>query len=107
VSAAPEGRVRVLIYYRAPADDPEVIAKSYHAVSQVLAQTPGLLGNELLREVTDQAGFAVLSEWESLGAFQQWETGTTHRGNTSPMRPYQDRENHTKHYGIYEVVATY
>jgi heme-degrading monooxygenase HmoA len=107
VSGGTEGRARVLIFYRAPSDDPEVIEKSYHAVSQVLAETPGLVSNELLRGVTDQADYVVLSEWESLGAFQQWETGPAHRGNTSPMRPYQDRENHTKHYGIYEVVASY
>lgn len=107
MSAVPAGRVRVLIFYRAPSDDPEVIEKAYHAVSQVLDQTPGLLNNELLREVTDQAGYVVLSEWESLAAFQEWETGASHRGNTSPMRPYQDRENHIKHYGIYEVVASY
>jgi heme-degrading monooxygenase HmoA len=107
MSAGPAGRARVLIFYRAPSDDPEVVEKSYHAVSQVLDATPGLLSNELLREVTDQAGYVVLSEWESLAAFQEWETGTSHRGNTSPMRSYQDRENHTKHYGIYEVVASY
>jgi heme-degrading monooxygenase HmoA len=107
MSAMAPGRARVLIFYRAPSDDPEVIEKAYHGVSQVLAKTPGLLNNELLREVTDQAGYVVLSEWESLAAFQEWETGTSHRGNTSPMRPYQDRENHTRHYGIYEVVASY
>jgi heme-degrading monooxygenase HmoA len=101
------GRARVLIFYRAPSDDPDVIQKSYHATSQALAATPGLLRNELLCDVTDGIGYAVLSEWESLAAFQQWETGPTHRGNTSPMRPYQDRENHKKHYGIYEVVAAY
>jgi heme oxygenase (mycobilin-producing) len=101
------GRVRVLIFYRAPDGDSEVIEKSYHAVSQTLAETPGLLRNELLRDLGDSAGFAVLSEWESAAAFTQWEAGPTHRGNTSPMRSYQDRENHTKHYGVYEVVAVY
>jgi heme oxygenase (mycobilin-producing) len=101
------GRARVLIFYRAPSDDPEVIQKSYRETSQALVGTPGLLHNELLCDVTDGAGYAVLSEWESLAAFQQWETGPTHRGDTSPMRPYQDRENHRKHYAIYEVVAVY
>jgi heme-degrading monooxygenase HmoA len=101
------GRVRVLIFYRAPDGNAEVIDKSYHAVSQVLADTPGLLRNELLRDLGDPAGYAVLSEWESTAAFQAWEAGPTHRGNTSPMRDYQDRENHTKHYGVYEVVAAY
>ena len=101
------GRARVLIFYRAPSDDPDVIEKSYHETSQALADTPGLLRNELLHDVADRAGYAVLSEWESLASFAKWEKGPTHRGNTSPMRPYQDRENHTKHYGIYKVVAAY
>jgi heme oxygenase (mycobilin-producing) len=99
--------VRVLIFYRAPDGDSEVIEKSYHAVSQALASTSGLLRNELLRDLRDEAGYVVLSEWESVTAFQEWEAGPTHRGNTSPMRSYQDRDNHTNHYGVYEVVAVY
>lgn len=100
-------RARVLIYYRAPSDDPDVIERGYHETSDALADTPGLLRNELLRDVTDPASFVVLSEWESLEAFKEWEVGPHHRGNTSPLRPYQDRENHTRHYGIYQVTASY
>jgi heme-degrading monooxygenase HmoA len=101
------GRARVLIFYRAPADDPGVIEKAYHEASQALENTPGLLRNELLSDVMDPAGFVVLSEWESLTAFQAWETGPAHKGNTSPLRPYQDRDNHTRHYGVYAVTAAY
>jgi heme oxygenase (mycobilin-producing) len=101
------GRARVLIFYRAPSGEPEVIEKAYHEASLALENTPGLLRNELLHDQLDPAAFAVLSEWESLAGFQEWETGPTHKGNTGPLRPYQDRENHVRHYGIYAVVAAY
>lgn len=101
------GRARVLIYYRAPSDDPDVIERSYRETSRALANTPGLLRNELLRDAAEPDSYVILSEWESLAAFRQWEEGPTHRGRTSPMRPYQDRGGRSKHYGIYEVTAVY
>lgn len=100
-------RARVLIYYRAPSDEPDVVEKHYHETSAVLTGTPGLLNNELLRDAAHPDRYIVLSEWESLAAFRNWETGPHHRGNTSPMRPYQDREPRSEHYGIYEVAASY
>lgn len=99
-------RARVLIYYRAPENDPDIIEKAYHGISAALAGTPGLLRNELLRDVAEPDSFIVLSEWESLDAFRAWEEGPQHRGNTSPLREYQDRSR-GKHYGIYEVTAAY
>jgi heme oxygenase (mycobilin-producing) len=101
------GTARVIIYYRAPSGDAEVIEKAYHAISAELAATDGLLRNELLRDRDEPDSFLVLSEWRSLADFQTWETGPAHRGTTSPLREYQDRDRGHRHYGVYDVVAVY
>ncbi|MEJ3750554.1 antibiotic biosynthesis monooxygenase [Actinomycetes bacterium KLBMP 9797] len=100
------GRARVLIWHRAPADDPDAVEKAYDQISRHLAGTPGLLGNELLRATDDGGRLLVMSEWESLAAFQTWEQGTRHKQTTSPLRSYQDRER-TPFFEIYEVVAAF
>lgn len=105
-----EGRVHVLLYARPPESRPPetgaaAVADAYHRISRSLAGTPGLLGNRLMREVGG-AGFVVMSEWESMAAFQAWERGPTHRETTSPLRPYQD-SSRGRAFGIYEVVAAY
>lgn len=98
------GRTRVMIWHRAPADDPEAIEKAYDQISRNLAGTPGLLGNELLRAADDPSRLLVMSEWESLAAFKTWEQGVAHKGTTSPLRQYQDRERE-RFFEIYEVAA--
>lgn len=103
-TAAP--RARVLLFCRAPDGDPEAVAAAYHEISRALAGTEGLLGNELLRDVMSEGGFVVLSEWRSLAAFREWESGAAHRGTTSPLRPYQDASRGTP-FGLYEVAAAY
>jgi heme-degrading monooxygenase HmoA len=100
------GPAHVLIYAVAPEDSPGAVAQAYHSVSQTLAGTPGLLGNQLLREVDGDGSFVVLSSWASLAAFKEWESGTGHRGATAPLRPYQDQRR-GKPFGVYEVVAAY
>ncbi|SCF79699.1 antibiotic biosynthesis monooxygenase [Streptomyces sp. Ncost-T10-10d] len=98
--------VRVLLYLRAVEADVPAVEDAYHRISKDLAGTPGLLGNELLREVTDPEAFAVLSEWESLTAFQDWESGSAHRGTTSPLRQFQDGERQ-RPFALFEVSAAY
>ncbi|AWK08777.1 antibiotic biosynthesis monooxygenase [Streptomyces spongiicola] len=105
MSGAP-GRVRVLLYLRASQQDVPAVEEAYHRISRDLAGTPGLLGNELLREVTDRGAYAVLSEWESMAAFRGWEAGSAHRGTTSPLRPYQDSERRSP-FALFEVGAEY
>lgn len=103
------GRVRVLLYLRAEPDgdgDSSGVTDAYHRISKDLAGTPGLVGNELLRELSDPGAFAVLSEWESVSAFQTWESGSAHRGTTSPLRPYQDRRRPSP-FALYRVDAAY
>ncbi|GII95055.1 antibiotic biosynthesis monooxygenase family protein [Sinosporangium siamense] len=101
------GTARVLIYYRAPGGDSEVIEKAYHEISAEMAGTAGLLRNELIRDADEPDSFLVLSEWQDLDAFRLWERGPQHRGTTSPLRQYQDRDRGRRHYGIYQVVAAY
>ncbi len=98
---------RVLIWYRAPEDDPGAVLRSFHEVSPQLQGTAGLVRSELLRNPLDPASYLVASEWESLDAFRTWESGPDHRGRTSPMRPYQDREPRTAHWAVYTLVAQY
>ncbi len=101
------GRARVIVWHKAPAGGPAELERAYHAISEQLAGTPGMLGNELLRSVQRPDRFAVLSEWETLAAFQAWEQGPDHRSYTSPLRQYQDRERVDGHYEIYEVTAAH
>lgn len=99
-------KVRVVLYLKTPEEGPGKVHEAYHQISEQLAGTPGLLGNELLHSVLNGEEFAVLSDWEDMKAFQTWEQGPAHQSKTSPLRPYQDRERGA-HYGIYQVVASY
>jgi heme oxygenase (mycobilin-producing) len=106
-----QGQARVLLYALAPADAGGTdaggaVEEAYHAISQELTGTPGLIRNELLRSAADPREFVVLSHWESLAAFRTWESGAGHRAATSPLRPFQDRRRHPP-FGIYQVSAAY
>ena len=96
--------VRVLVYHAT--DDPAAIHQAYHRVSTVLAEVPGMLGNELMRSVPDPHGFVVVSRWADMDAFRRWEQGPAHRDSTAPLRPYRDARLATP-YGIYQVEAAY
>jgi heme-degrading monooxygenase HmoA len=107
VAVEGQERVRVLIYAAAPESDPDGVEKAYHEISTALRGVPGLLGNELLREMgSDRARFVVMSEWESFGAFQRWEKGADHRNTTAPLRPYQDTSG-GRSFALYAVNARY
>ncbi|MEU8530271.1 MULTISPECIES: antibiotic biosynthesis monooxygenase family protein [Streptomyces] len=100
------GRVRILLHLRAAEGEVAAVEEAYHRISKDLAGTPGLLGNELLRQITDAGAYAVLSEWESMAAFRDWEAGAAHRGTTSPLRPFQDGERPSP-FALFEVTAAY
>ncbi|MEV4702088.1 antibiotic biosynthesis monooxygenase [Actinoplanes sp. NPDC049316] len=104
--AAGPQRARVMLYCRAGGADRDRVVEAYHEISRSLAGTPGMLGNELLRDVLDPESFVVLSEWESLEAFRSWESGSQHRGTTSPLRPFQDHSR-GRPFGLYGVDAAY
>ncbi|HEY8340030.1 MAG TPA: antibiotic biosynthesis monooxygenase [Egibacteraceae bacterium] len=84
-------RVRVLLWHRVPSPEEGAgLEAAYHAVSQALAPTPGLLGSELLVSLGDPERVLVMSEWASLEAFRAWEQGREHRDTTAPLRPWRD-----------------
>lgn len=97
-------RVRVLLFLRAPGA--EQVAVGYHRISTELAGTPGLLGNELLRDVHQPERFIVISEWSSHAAFLEWESGAAHRGVTAPLREFQDPAV-SPPFGVFEITARY
>ncbi|WP_418957204.1 antibiotic biosynthesis monooxygenase family protein [Streptomyces tritici] len=98
------GRVRIMLHLRPEPGAEAAVEEAYHRISKDLAGTPGLLGNELLRALTDEGAYAVLSEWESMAAFRTWESGAAHRGTTSPLRPHQDPRHP---FTLFEVQASY
>lgn len=99
-------RVRIMLYHRAPSAETGVVEKAYREISEELSGTPGLLGNELLRSLTDPDVFVVLSEWQSVEAFDSWDKGPDHKGQTSPLRPYQD-QTREKPWEILAVIDSY
>jgi heme oxygenase (mycobilin-producing) len=98
--------VRVLLYLADPQDAPGAVQSAYHAVSQALDGTPGLVGNALLQAVDDPAAYAVLSEWTDLAAFRDWERGPGHRDTTASLRSLQHRAGAAS-FRVYEVAASY
>lgn len=101
------GEVRVIVY-QAAYDEEQLAAvrAAYHRVSARMAGVPGLLGNELLRSPADPTALAVMSRWESMAAFLEWEKGTDHRQDTAPLRPYRDTRTPVP-FAVYEVDAAY
>jgi heme-degrading monooxygenase HmoA len=81
-------RARVLVFAKAEQNEQQAIAAAYHEISEHLKNTPGLLSNELLHSTSDPSNYVVMSEWESLEAFQVWEAGPVHRNATAPLRKY-------------------
>jgi heme-degrading monooxygenase HmoA len=77
-----------MVYAAVDPSREEDFEQAYLEVAAKMKGTPGLLGDELLRDA-DAPGFYVLSgEWESVEAFRAWEDGPSHRDATVPMRPY-------------------
>ncbi|MET9262151.1 antibiotic biosynthesis monooxygenase [Amycolatopsis sp. NPDC004079] len=95
------GALRVLLFNRT--EDGEGLRAAYRRTSEALSGTPGLLGNELLGNVHDGAEFIVISEWADRKAFDDWETGASHRASTAPLRPYRDL-GLPRPFGVYQVL---
>jgi heme-degrading monooxygenase HmoA len=98
---------RVLVFYRAPDSDPSAVERTYREVSATMRGTEGMVGNQLLKDITDPGSYVVASDWVDMAAFSAWDKSTGHR-RTTPLDPYQDSDPaRRKHFGIYEVVARY
>ncbi|MFD7281674.1 antibiotic biosynthesis monooxygenase family protein [Streptomyces sp. NPDC059862] len=105
------GTVRVTIYVRVrneqDPDEVEKLVRAYHESSKALQGTPGLLRNELLRDLKEPVRFAVLSEWEDRHAFLEWEEGARHKGQTAPIREFADPSPSGRPFAVYDVIAAY
>lgn len=105
--AGPQAGARVLVFYRAPEEDPGAVERTYHAVSGEMLGTPGMLGNQLMKDLTDPGGYVVASDWLDMAAFSTWDKSVAHR-RTSPLDRFQDADpGRRKLFGIYEVVGRY
>jgi heme-degrading monooxygenase HmoA len=91
-----------MVWIVEPADDPGAVERAYHTISSKLVGTPGLLGNQLLRQANDPTRYVVVSEWRSMADYAAWEAD--HQVTTSPLRPYQDPNQRAV---IYEEVEAY
>lgn len=99
-------RVRVFVYLKVPARQATEVEAIYHTISTQLHGTPGLIRNELLRNVHTPDAWAIMSEWSDISAFRTWESGTRHQNVTSPLRPYHNASLSSV-FAVYEVTAEY
>ncbi|HVK25892.1 MAG TPA: antibiotic biosynthesis monooxygenase family protein [Actinokineospora sp.] len=97
--------IRIFIYHAT--DDVEGVEQAYHEVSKELVGVPGMLGNDLMRSVHDPLGFVVMSRWVDMDAFNEWEQGPAHKGQTSALRKYRDTRPGAVPFALYEVTASY
>jgi heme-degrading monooxygenase HmoA len=98
------GRVRVLVWHRVPESERANVQAAHRQINEALRGTPGLLASELLGARSEPDSVVVMSEWESLAAFEAWESGTGHRGTTAPLRPYRDQQRE-RGFEVYQVIA--
>lgn len=96
------GHVRVLVWYRAAAAD--VIAAGHEEIARSLRGVPGLVSAELHRSRSDPESFLVISEWSGADAFDEWERGSDHKGQTSPLRAHLDTTRPSP-FEIHEVIG--
>ncbi|MFC6085818.1 antibiotic biosynthesis monooxygenase family protein [Sphaerisporangium aureirubrum] len=99
------GRVRVALYLNEPENDKGSIENAYHQISTTLRGRTGLRGNELLRSLRDPRRYAVLSEWDDVTTYREWERSPEHLPTTSPLARYHDKG--LGIFGSYEVLAAY
>jgi heme-degrading monooxygenase HmoA len=96
--------VCVIVYLLSPNEDRAVIEDAYRRTSWLNDPPEGLRRCELLHDTAEPHRFALLSEWDSLAAYQAWEQGPDHQGKPSPLRPYQDRTR-GPHYVVYQQLT--
>jgi heme-degrading monooxygenase HmoA len=96
--------VQVVLYHRT--EDGRAALEAYHESSRRMQGTPGLLGDEFLQAVDDDGRFTVVSRWESLESFVEWESSAAHKEQTAPLRPYRDLSLE-RPFEVYRVAARY
>lgn len=99
--------LRVLVYYRAPAERPEAVRDAHRQAARDLTGVPGLDRQQLLASADDPGAHVLLMEWAGVEPFEAWEREFRARAHPSPLRPYQDRARHGGHYESYLVKASF
>jgi heme-degrading monooxygenase HmoA len=79
---------RVLVFATVAEVNAGAFEQAYLQVTERMRGTPGLVGDELLRDDTGGGRYILLSEWDSIEAFRAWEDGGDHHDTSLPLRPY-------------------
>ncbi|WP_322758976.1 antibiotic biosynthesis monooxygenase family protein [Frankia sp. Cr2] len=79
---------RILVFASVAPHLAHEFEQAYVQVTAQMKGTPGLLGDELLRDPDGSGRYLLLSEWESEAQFRAWEDAPGHHELTSPMTPY-------------------
>jgi heme oxygenase (mycobilin-producing) len=79
---------RVMVFANVRQGEEKAFEAAYAQVTRRVRGTRGHLRDELLRRHDQPGHYVLLSEWENLDAFLQWEDAPIHRQITTPMRPY-------------------
>lgn len=95
--------MRVLVWYRAPEGQENVIVAACERIDEALSGTPGFVGSELLRARSDPACLLVLSEWASIELFERWEADAVHPETTASLREYHD-DTAARPFEVYQTV---
>lgn len=98
-------QLRVLVYHRAPAGEPEAVTAAYRQAALRLTGTAGLIGHTLLRSTADPDCHVLVMDWADRRSFTEWERAHRRAGHPSPLRRYQDRSRPGGHYEIYLAVS--
>lgn len=96
--------VQVLVHLREPEDERGAVVAAYREAHAGLEGTPGLLGDRLLRSMTDAGRLTLLMEFADRPSYERWESEHRRRGHPSPLRRYQDRDRPDGHHELFAVA---
>jgi heme oxygenase (mycobilin-producing) len=79
-------RARVLFLVRVPLDRSAAFLEAYEKIRYSVAEgVPGHLVDQVCRSDDDPEQWLITSEWETLAAFEAWESSTSHRELVRPL----------------------
>ena len=82
-------KIRVMVYGRLNRlEDRSAFEAAFTQVSTSVLGTQGHIKDELLRDVSEDGAYILMSEWASKDEFLTWEQAPIHMKKTVPMRPY-------------------
>jgi heme-degrading monooxygenase HmoA len=66
-------------------DVQEEFERTFRAIAPEIDKSPGLIQHQVIRASDDPSRYIMLSEWESVDAFDSWEVTTGHRELVKPL----------------------